>query len=150
MEVTTMATQLTPEEKQEALFQTWLSPKDPQGQDLKFQSPEAAKLYKERVTRIKDAVQLKKRPDRVPVLLAPSFFPVFHSGFTPRDVMYDYDKLATAFKNFTLEFDADAHIGATAPGSGRLYEILDYKLYSWPGHGVAPEHSYQCNEGEYM
>ena len=27
---------------------------------------------------------------------------------------------------------------------------MDYKLYSWPGHGVAPEHSYQCNEGEYM
>jgi hypothetical protein len=84
------------------------------------------------------------------VLLAPSFFPVFHSGFTPRDVIYDYDKLATAFKNFALEFGADAHIGATAPGSGKVYELLDYKLYSWPGHGVAPEHSYQCNEGEYM
>jgi hypothetical protein len=27
---------------------------------------------------------------------------------------------------------------------------MDYKLYSWPGHGVAPEHSYQAIEGEYM
>ncbi|MCX6070225.1 MAG: uroporphyrinogen decarboxylase [Chloroflexi bacterium] len=145
-----MAAQLTPDEKQEALFQRWLSPKDGQGNDLKFQSPEAAKLYKERITRIKDAIQMKKQPDRVPVLLAPSFFPVFHSGMTPRDVLYDYDKLQAAFKKFTLEFDADAHIGATAPGSGKVYDILDYKLYSWPGHGVAPEHSYQCNEGEYM
>ena len=145
-----MATQLSPEEKQEALFQKWLSPKDGQGNDLKFQSPEAAKLYKERITRLKDAIQLKKRPDRVPVLLAPSFFPVFHSGVTPWDVMYDYDKLQAAFKKFALEFDADAHIGATAPGSGKVYEILDYKLYSWPGHGVAREHCYQCNEGEYM
>jgi hypothetical protein len=145
-----MATQLSPDEKQEALFQKWLSPKDGEGKDLKFQSPEAAKQYKERVTRIKDAIQLKKRPDRVPVVIAPSFFPVIYSGFTPRDVMYDYDKLATAFKKLALDFGADAHIGATMPGPGKAFEIMDYKLYSWPGHGVAPEHSYQCNEGEYM
>ncbi len=145
-----MAAQPTPEEKQEALFQTWLSPKDAQGNDLPFQSPQAAQQYKERITRIKDAIQLKKRPDRVPVVIAPSFFPVFNAGMTPHDVMYDYDKLAVAFKKFALDFGADAHIGATAPGPGRTYEIMDYKLYSWPGHGVAPEHSYQCNEGEYM
>ena len=36
------------------------------------------------------------------------------------------------------------------PGPGKLFEILDYKLYSWPGHGVSPEYCYQCNEGEYM
>ncbi len=36
------------------------------------------------------------------------------------------------------------------PGPGKFFDILDYKLYSWPGHGVAPEQSYQCNEGEYM
>jgi hypothetical protein len=138
------------EEKQEALFQTWLSPKDPTGKDLPFQSPEAAQQYKNRIHRIRDAIQLKKRPDRVPVVIAPSFFPVFHAGMTPRDVMYDYDKLAAAFKKFALDFGADAHIGATAPGPGRASEIMDYKLYSWPGHGVAPEHSYQCNEGEYM
>ena len=59
--------EMSPDEKQEALFQRWLSPKDPAGNDLKFQSPEAEKLYKERITRIKDAIQLKKRPDRVPV-----------------------------------------------------------------------------------
>ncbi|GAI19227.1 unnamed protein product, partial [marine sediment metagenome] len=26
----------------------------------------------------------------------------------------------------------------------------DWKLYKWPGHGVSPEHTYQCIEGEYM
>ena len=31
-----MATLLTPEEKQEALWQRWISPKDPQGNDLAF------------------------------------------------------------------------------------------------------------------
>jgi hypothetical protein len=145
-----MERQLSPDEKQEALFQRWLSPKDPQGNDLPFQSPEAEKAYRDRVTRIKDAIQMKKKPDRVPVVVAPSFFPVFYSGMTPQEVMYDYDKLRAAFTKFALDFEPDAHIGATAPGPGRAYEILDYKLYSWPGHGVAPQHSYQCNEGEYM
>ena len=64
--------------------------------------------------------------------------------------MYDYDKCVSAFKKFILEFDPDMHIGASAPGPGRFYELLDYKLYAWPGHGVAPEHCYQCIEKEYM
>jgi len=145
-----MENQLSPDEKQEALFQRWLSPKDPQGNDLQFQSPEAEKLYKERITRIKDAIQLKKKPDRVPVAVIPSFYPAFYNGMTPQEMMYDYDKLHAAFRKFTLDFEADVHIGATAPGPGKFFEILDYKLYSWPGHGVSPEHSYQCNEGEYM
>ena len=55
--------ELSPEEKQEALFQKWLSPKDPEGNDLPFQSPEAAKSYRERIERMKDAIQLKKVPD---------------------------------------------------------------------------------------
>jgi hypothetical protein len=49
-----------------------------------------------------------------------------------------------------LEFQPDMNIGASAPGPGKFFEILDYKLYSWPGHGVKPEHCYQCNEKEYM
>jgi len=142
--------ELSPDEKQEALFQRWLSPKDPEGNDLKFQSPEADALYKERATRIKDSIQMKKSPDRVPVLTIPSLFPAFYSGFTPREVMYDYDKCYTAWKKYYLDFQPDAHGGCVAPGPGKLFDILDYKLYKWPGHGVAPEHSYQCVEGEYM
>ncbi|HUT72025.1 MAG TPA: uroporphyrinogen decarboxylase family protein [Desulfatiglandales bacterium] len=142
--------ELSPDERQEALFQRWLSPKDPEGNDLPFQSPEAEKSYKERITRIKDAIQMKKKPDRVPVIVIPSFFPAFYNGMTPQEMMYDYDKLYAAFRKFTLDFAADAHIGATAPGPGRFFEVLGYKLYAWPAHGVSPEHSYQCNEGEYM
>jgi hypothetical protein len=142
--------EMTSDEKQEALFQKWLSPKDPQGNNLKFQSPETEKAYKERATRIKDAIQMKKKPDRVPIFVLPSFFPVYNSGMTPREVMYDYDKCTAAFKKFMLEFNPDGNLGAVVPGPGKFFEILDYKLYSWPGHGVAPEQSYQCNEGEYM
>jgi hypothetical protein len=142
--------QMTADERQEALFQRWLSPKDPQGNDLAFQSPEAEKAYKESATRIKDAIQMKKSPDRVPVCLLPSFFPVYYSGMNPQEVMYDYDKCYAAFKKFTLDFAPDGHIGSTAPGPAKVYEILDYKQYAWPGHGVAPQHSFQCLEGEYM
>jgi uroporphyrinogen-III decarboxylase len=141
---------MTPEGKQEELFARWMSPKDPQGNDLKFQSPQAEKAYKDRITRIKDAIQMKKLPDRVPVFIIPSFFPVYDAGSTPREALYDYDKCCMAFKKLVTDFEPDAHIGAVAPGPGKLYDILDYKLYSWPGHGVPPEQSYQANEGEYM
>jgi hypothetical protein len=67
-----------------------------------------------------------------------------------KEAMYDYEKCAKAFQDFVLEFQPDIHWGALGPGTGKMYEILDYKLYSWPGHGVSPEHSYQANEGEYM
>jgi len=142
--------ELSPDEKQEAMFQRWLSPKDPEGNDLKFQSPEAEKLYKENVTRIKDAIQLKKLPDRVPVTIIPSMFPVAYSGMTIQEAMYDYDKTSKAFIKFILDFEPDTHMGTAQFGPGRFFEILDYKLYKWPGHGVSPEHSYQCLEGEYM
>jgi len=145
-----MEKQLSPEEKLEALWQGKLSPKDPQGNDLPFQSPEAEKAYRERVLRFKDAIEMKKLPDRVPVTVFPSMFPWISAGMTVQEAMYDYDKCAAAFKKFILDFEPDVQWLAVAPGPGKFYEILDYKLYSWPGHGVSPEHSYQCNEGEYM
>jgi len=142
--------EMTSDERQEAWFQGWMSPKDPQGNDLKFQSPAAEKAYKERITRLKDAVQLKKKPDRVPVFTVHGFYPALYAGFTPQEVMYDYDKCVEAWNKYVLDFAPDGHIGAYVPGAGKLYDILDYKLYKWPGHGVSPQHSYQCNEGEYM
>ncbi len=142
--------EMTSEERQEALFARWMAPKDAEGNDLKFQSPQAEKDYKDRTTLIKDAIQMKKLPDRVPFFVTPSFFPVYNAGMTPYDAMYDYEKCTTAFKKFVLEFKPDGNLGAYVPGPGKFFEILDYKLYSWPGHGVAKEQSYQANEGEYM
>lgn len=142
--------EMTPAEKQEALFARWLSPKDPEGKDLKFQSPAAEKAYKERATRVKDAIQLKKTPDRVPVLPIVSFFPTFYAGVTPREAMYDYEKLAKANKKYLLDFEPDTHSGIGIASPGKVFDILDYKLYAWPGHGVSPDHTYQCLEAEYM
>jgi len=137
--------ELTPEEKQEDLFNRWLSP-----EGVKFASPQAKKAYKERVTRIKDAIQLKKLPDRVPVLPILGFFPAFYAGMTPREAMYDYEKLAASHKKYVLDFEPDTNAGIGIATPGRVFDILDYKLYAWPGHGVSPNHSYQCLEAEYM
>lgn len=136
-------------DKLEAAFQRLLSPKGPDGNDVLFQSAEAKANYQASITRLKDAIQLREA-DRVPVTVLPSMFPYLNAGMTVEEAMYDYDKCTATFKEFILALKPDMHIGASAPGPGKFYEILDYKLYSWPGHGVAPEHCYQCNEDEYM
>jgi hypothetical protein len=142
--------EMTADEKQEAQFQKLLTPKDPEGKDLQFQSTEAQANYKASLTRIKDAIQLKKTPDRVPVALFPNMYGFTYGGMTVQDAMYDYDRCVAGFKKFILDFKPDTHMGAAGAGPGKFFETLDYKLYSWPGHGVPPERSYQCNEAEYM
>jgi hypothetical protein len=133
------------DEKQEAMFQSWLSP-----QGVKFKSAAAEMAYKGRVTRLKDAVQLRKTPDRVPVVPMTGFYPAFHAGLTPHDVMYDYNKIPIAWRKYVEDFEPDAHGGAMVAVPGKFYEILDYKLYAWPGHGVSNNHTYQAIENEYM
>jgi hypothetical protein len=130
-------------EKRDRLFQKWVSP------DVQFVSPEAEQAYKERTARIKAAIDMKT-PDRVPVFPIIGFFPAYISGFTPKDIMYDYDKMKASFKKYIIDFQPDAHSGAMGAPGGKSFDILDYRLYKWPGHGVPPQHSYQAIEGEYM
>ena len=136
--------EMTPAEKRQDLDSKWLSPPE-----AKYANAEAEKEYKARVQRIMDAVNMKK-PDRVPIVPMVGFFGAYISGLTPYDAMYDYDKLMSSFSKFVLEYKPDAHVSVTFSPPGKLHDIIDYKLYAWPGHGVAKEHSYQCLEGEYM
>ncbi|MCJ7606174.1 MAG: hypothetical protein MUO19_09130, partial [Dehalococcoidales bacterium] len=136
---------MTADEKQEAMFAKWLAP-----EGVTFANAEAEKQYKASVTRIKDVIQLKKTPDRVPVVPMVGFFPAAYAGMTIQDVMYDYKKLDDSFTKYMVDFKPDGHIGMGVAAPGKLYEILDYKLYAWPGHGVPANRSYQALEGEYM
>jgi hypothetical protein len=136
--------QMTPGERKNDLCSKWLSPPE-----AKFENPEAEKAYKDRVQRILDAMNLKK-PDRVPVFPMFGFFGAYYSGMTPYDVMYDYDMLDKSFTKYIVELQPDAHGSVMNAPPGRSHDILDYKLYSWPGHGVPKEASYQAKEGEYM
>lgn len=135
---------LNARQKKEVLVNRWLSP-----EGAVFAGPEAEKEYKARVTRFLDAINMKE-PDRVPVYPVYGFFPAYYCGYTPYDAMYDYNRLFEAWKKCHLETLPDAHGGAVVAPPGKMFEILDYKLYAWPGHGVAREHTYQCLEKEYM
>jgi hypothetical protein len=134
---------LTREQKFEARFAEWASPA------LEFATPVAAAAYKERVQMFKDVVQLKK-PVRVPIMMTSGIVPFAHADITTEEAMYDYDKLGYAFKKYNQDFVTDTVISCGMTGSGPLFDILDYKLYQWPGRGVDPKASYQALEGEFM
>ncbi len=137
--------QLTPEEKSERRWAAFLEP------GLEFASPEAAAEYKARATRLKTAILLEGEPDRVPVCALTGYYPATSRGLTPYDSMYDYARAAEAWYECNLELQPDSLMAPVFAGiPGRAYEILDVKILSWPGHGVAKEASFQYNEKEWM
>ncbi|MCJ7605835.1 MAG: hypothetical protein MUO19_07380 [Dehalococcoidales bacterium] len=137
--------EMTPEEKRQWRFEKWL---DTSG--IEFDSPEAAELYKARITRLSRAL-LHEIPDRVPVTLPVDSFPAYYAGTDFRTVMYDYDELCRAWKLFLKDFDSDTLIGPMVVYSGKVLEMIDYKLYAWPGHGLPMNATgHQFVEGEYM
>jgi hypothetical protein len=140
----------TAKEKRDARFATWLSPKDPEGNDLKFQSKEAEAAYKASVTRFIDALTLGKTPDRVPIFPLGTFMQTHLYGVSPRDALYDYGKLFSTHIQFLRDYRPDYYASPAFVGSGKIYEILDLKVYKWAGHGITENSGYQCVEGEYM
>ncbi|MFC2070698.1 uroporphyrinogen decarboxylase family protein [Chloroflexota bacterium] len=137
---------LTPEEKRAERFKQWLeAPK------VEFSSPEAKEAYRERVQRLQ-AVLLMKEPDRVPVSLMGGNFPIYYGGSTLYKAMYDYEDLCRAWRKFFYDFinDTDTFSG---PGiySAKVFEAIDYKMYKWPGNGLATDvEMFQFVEDEYM
>ena len=134
----------SPDERQEERFNQWLSPKN-----IKFINPEAKRSYHQKVKRLIDAIQLKE-PDRVPVALNPGHVPARYSGYTVREVMYDTDKLKTAWQKFIHDFNLDILPSATVVRCGRVLDLLDSKMYKWPGHGLPDDLAAQYVEAEYL
>ena len=133
------------DENQEARFHTWLS-----GQGIPFASAEAQADYQDRATLIKDAIQLKKPPSRIPVCPSAGFFPIQYAGISMQDAMYDYEALTGAWEKFCNDLTPDAYNAPTTVVPGRILDILDFKLGLWPGHGVGEHSEYQYVEKEYM
>ena len=134
----------TPAQKFEERARKWKSP-----DGFEFASPAVEQAYQRRVQMFLDVIGAKK-PERIPVCPALGFYPFVYAGVTPQDAMYDYEKLAYALKKFHADFLPDARAGTALYGSGKVLDILDYKLYRWPGHGVPAYEPYQCVEAEYM
>jgi hypothetical protein len=133
------------DKNQEARFNTWRS-----GQGIPFVSSEAQADYQDRVTLIKDAIQLKKPPARIPICPSPGFFPIQYAGISMHAAMYDYDALTGAWEKFCNDLTPDAYNAPTTVVPGRVLDILDFKLGQWPGHGVGEHSEYQYVEKEYM
>jgi hypothetical protein len=137
-------TDMTSDERLAWRIDRWCNP------DIQFASAQAEADYKARVGRVLAAIELRK-PDRVPVRLNTGFWPAKSGGLTPHEAMSDAKRAARAWKDFNLKFQPDVSVDPlhnTVPGS--MFEALDYKLYSWPGHGVPKEASYQYVEKEWM
>jgi hypothetical protein len=133
------------EKKQEERFRIWLS-----GEGIPFSDANAEAAYRDRVILIKEAIQLKSRPKRIPICPSAGFFPVEYAGITMYDAMYDYRALKEAWETYHKDFEPDAYNGPTNIVPGKMLDILDLKLYQWPGHGVAKDREYQFVEREYM
>ena len=88
------------EERQDVCFNRW-----PSGGNIRFVIPEAKAGYKARITRLKDAFQLKKMPDRIPIFQVFTFTPVALFDATPGEVMYDGGKLVSIWKRFLVDMN---------------------------------------------
>ncbi|MDE3077877.1 MAG: uroporphyrinogen decarboxylase, partial [Chloroflexota bacterium] len=134
----------TPSEKLEARLTRWSSPSG-----LTFNNEAARAAYQQRVQLFKDIIRLRK-PERVPICPNVGFFVMAYAGITSEEAMYDYEKLGQAVRKFNTDFECDTITSSIIYGPGKLFELLDYKLYRWPGHGVPATTSYQCQESTYM
>ncbi len=134
---------LTPDEKMEQSFTTWLA-----AEGFNFTTPEAERDYRARIQRVADAMRLKT-PDRVPVTVMDMGFGAAYYKISQQELMYDTDKAIDVMTRYTMEFQPDAQIPFFAL-PGRVFDGLDYKLFDWPGHNLGPDAGFQFNEDEYM
>ncbi|MCX7965953.1 MAG: hypothetical protein N2596_04950 [Syntrophorhabdaceae bacterium] len=136
---------MSSKEKMRARFEKWLNPPG-----IEFKDYEAETTYKKSVQRFIDAVQMEKLPDRVPVYISGSFLVPYLYGLSPYEAMYDYDKTMDIHIKFLIEYKPDYILSPLFLGSAKVLEILDYKQYRWPGHGVSRDVGYQYVEAKYM
>jgi hypothetical protein len=138
--------QRTPAQKREYRLNQFLNPAN-----VKFVTPEAEKAYRTRAQRYVDALNIKE-PDRVPLNLPIGDLPNILHGVSTHAAMYDIEKTIQACKEFNKKYSDELECFAmpfAAPG--KALEILDYRLYAFPGHGLSIDApTYQFIEGEYM
>lgn len=130
------------QERRERRFQRWLS-----APGVEFVDDAVRRDYQERVRSLIDAISLKE-PARVPVALWVGFFAGRHSGFTPREVMHEYDKTAAAHVRFHADFRPDFQARPVAPAG--VFELLGLECVDWPGRGLDDQTPWQYREAEYM
>jgi hypothetical protein len=66
--------------------------------------------------------------------------------------MYEVEKAIAACNEYNRKYAEELETWASPLSlQARALDIMDYKIYAWPGHGLAQEApGYQFVEGEYM
>jgi hypothetical protein len=138
--------QMTPEQKRQKRLDNFLNPPG-----MTFVSEKAKNDYKIRAQRLIDVYNVKE-PDRVPVSLPVGNLPYNNFGITLHTAMYDYEKAVQACQKFNQEYSEELeHYASPWITPGKILDLLDYKLYSWPGHRLGVNvPSVQFMEAEYM
>src|SRR3972149_4520033 len=138
--------QMTPAQKRQYRQDKFINP-----EGVNFVSQEAKRNYQTRAQRLVDVYNVQE-PDRVPVVLQVGSMPLSLAGIDGATAMRDFEKTIEACNAFN-EKHAEELETYPGPGGfpGKVMELLDYKLYAWPGHGIPEETSgMQYVEGEYM
>jgi hypothetical protein len=137
--------EMTPEQKRQWRLNNFLNPA------FNFVSEEAKKAYLIRAKRMVDVYNVAE-PDRVPLSLPVGNLPYSLYGVSERTAMYDYVQAVEACKKFNEQYSAELeYYAAPFATPGKVLDILDYKLYAWPGHGLAINaDTVQFMENEYM
>ena len=137
--------ELSREEKRQKRFEVFLHPPG-----VIFRNTECEQAYRRRAKRLIDVYNVE-RPDQVPVFLHVGAMPAYYCGMDYKTVMYNYEKAVSAWRRFNEELDLDYVLSPGMILPGKVYDLLDYRLYRWPGHGLADDAmGYQFVEGEYM
>jgi hypothetical protein len=106
-------------------------------------------LREERIKRAKDAAALGV-PDRVPVFGPYQKYPYAFAGVSLKEAMNDYARARAACHTFLDYFQPDLDFGPVLAYPARAMEILGWKAFKWPGHGLPDDVIYQYVEAEYM
>jgi uroporphyrinogen-III decarboxylase len=73
-------------------------------------------------------------------------------GVSARTAMYEPEKAMEASAKFTARYGAELeYVALPFAMPGKVLDLLDYKLYAWPGHDLPDTATgWQFKEGEYM
>ena len=115
---------------------------------IHFDSPAEEQDYRNRLRVLRDAVELKDN-SRVPAIPIIGRYITQRAGITGLDALYHHGKLLQPILEFHREFQPDAFI-TSGPLPGKVWDILDYRVYAWAGHGLKEDQMYQTIDGEYM
>ncbi len=121
------------------------------GENIKFVSPKAEENYKIRLKRLVDVYNLRE-PDRVPLNISAGNLPLLQAGVTMGEAFYNPEKAMEAAMVFNEKYSEELEsYSMPFAMSGKALDLLDYKMYAWPGHKLPMEApGWQFIEGEYM